>query len=89
MTKPREQVRDDGRQKERLIALIGERVIHTLGAPDGPHQVQVRRLWEDHYRVNIFIGSDVAPARVAHSYFLVTDGGGNIVAATPKITRQY
>jgi hypothetical protein len=27
--------------------------------------------------------------KVAHSYFLVADSDGNIVASTPKITKQY
>jgi hypothetical protein len=51
--------------------------------------VQVRSLWGDHYRVNVFVGPDPAMAKVAHSYFLVADGDGNILASTPTITRQY
>jgi hypothetical protein len=53
------------------------------------HTVQVRHLWEDHYRVNVFVGLDAASAKVANSYFLVADSDGNIVASTPKITKQY
>jgi hypothetical protein len=50
---------------------------------------QVRPLWQDHYRVNVFIGADAASAKIAHSYFLVVNSDGNIIASTPKITRQY
>jgi hypothetical protein len=46
-------------------------------------------LWEDHYRVNVFVGVDAASAKVANSYFLVADIDGNILTSTPKITRQY
>lgn len=70
-------------------AAIGNRVLRALGQPPGLHQVQVRHLWEDHYRVNIFVGADAASAKVAHSYFLAADGEGNITACNPKITKQY
>jgi len=69
--------------------VIGKLVIHTLGQPGHLHEVQVRSLWGDHYRVNILVGLDAASAKVAHSYFLTADSDGNIVASTPKITRQY
>jgi len=69
--------------------VIGKYVIHTLGQPGHLHGVQVRHLWEDHYRVNILVGLDAASVKVAHSYFLVADSNGNIVASTPKITRHY
>jgi hypothetical protein len=42
-----------------------------------------------HYRVNVFAGADAVSARVAHSYFIVTDNDGNIVASPPRITRRY
>jgi hypothetical protein len=39
--------------------------------------------------VNVFVSADAGSTRVAQSYFLVTDEEGNILASTPKITRQY
>ena len=41
------------------------------------------------WRFNVLAGENVASARVAHSYFLVVDGDGKLIASTPKITRQY
>jgi hypothetical protein len=70
-------------------AAIGGQVMRTLGQPGDLHRVEVRPLWEDHYRVNVLVGLDAASVRVAHSYFLVTDGKGTIVTATPAITREY
>jgi hypothetical protein len=70
-------------------ALLGGYVIRALGQPGDLHRVDVRALWEDHYRVNVLVGPDASSVRVAHSYFLVTDGDGHILAATPTITRQY
>jgi hypothetical protein len=75
-----------GDQRE---AALGGHVLQALGRPGAPYRVEVRRLWEEHYRVNVFLGADAASARIAHSYFLVTDGDGNVLACTPAITRQY
>jgi hypothetical protein len=72
-----------------LNAVIGKHVIHALGRPDGLHCVQVRRLWEDHYRVNVFVGEDAACAKVAHSFFLVADSDGTIIESTPKVAKHY
>jgi hypothetical protein len=77
----------EGRREQ--DAAIGNRVMRALGHPPDLHQVQVRRLWADHYRVNVFVGADGVSARVAHSYFLAADGAGNITTCTPTITKQY
>jgi hypothetical protein len=74
---------------QQLNAGIGRHVLRTLGEPVNLLGVQVRPLWEGHYRVNVLVGADAASARVAHSYFLVADGRGNIAACTPEITRLY
>ena len=77
------------RDRQQQETMIAKYVMDTLGQSGDLQSVQVRPLWDGHYRVNVFVGVSVASARVAHSYFLVTDGGGNIVESTPKITRQY
>jgi hypothetical protein len=66
-------------------SLIGKQVIHTLGRPEGLLGVQVRPLWQDHYRVNVLVGADAASAIIAHSYFVEADVDGNIIESTPKI----
>ena len=76
-------------RQEALNALIGERVMHILGEPDDLVIVSTRPLWGPYYRVNVFVGPDVASARVANSYFLTVDGDGNITASAPKLTKQY
>ncbi len=75
--------------RQQLTVAIGKHVMHALGQPGNLQRAQVRQLWENHYRVNVFLGADVASAKVAHSYFLVADGDGNILTSTPKITKQY
>ena len=81
--------KDKQAQQQHLSALVGTNVMHTLGQPGNLQRVQVRQLWEDHYRVNILVGADAASVTVAHSYFLVIDSKGGILDSTPKITKKY
>jgi hypothetical protein len=74
---------------QRLQAVILKQVIQQLGQPAGRFRVQIRKLWDDRYRVNIVEGPEVGADVIAHSFFLVTDNHGTIVAATPRITKQY
>ena len=90
VTQPTEQRQNmDKHERETLNDLIGEHVMHALGKPGDLLTVQVRPLWENHFRVNVFAGVDAASARVAHSFFLVTGPDGNILVSTPRITRRY
>jgi hypothetical protein len=78
-------------EKERphhLDAVISKQVLLGLGQPESLHLVQVRFLWDDHYRVNVFVGADAATARIAHSYFLVTESTGSILVSSPKFESQ-
>jgi hypothetical protein len=77
------------REALRRNALIESHVMHELGQPNGLHSVEVRALWAHNFRANIRIGSDAVSAKVAHSYFVVTDGDGKVLASTPAIIEQY
>jgi hypothetical protein len=68
---------------------IQQQVLKALGKPRNLLKVQVNPIWDNHYRVNVFVGVDIASATVANSYFLVIDTEGNITAATPKIAKVY
>jgi len=76
-------------RRETLNALVGEQVLHALGEPGDLLKVQARPLWKGTYRVNVFVGANAACARIANSYFVVTDGDGNVLKASPSITRCY
>ncbi|MBY0528066.1 MAG: hypothetical protein K2R98_32010 [Gemmataceae bacterium] len=80
---------ENNEKGQRLSDAIGKCVMRTLGHPNDLQRVQVRRLWDDRYRVNVVVGIDAASARIPHSFFLVVDGDGNIVASTPKIIKAY
>lgn len=74
----------DGR--ERAEAAIRGYVLRGLGRVGAPFRVLVRRLWDNHYRVNVYAGSEEGPsATIAHSYFLVADADGNVLESTPKL----
>jgi hypothetical protein len=81
--KPERDVADD------QSGLIKKWVLDMLGEPVDLHEVQVRRLWPDRYRVNILVGVDAASVRIAHSFFLEANRDGDIVGSTPGITKQY
>ncbi len=80
---PHGQVTSDGQAAKNK--LVGEQVLSALGKPDKLYKVQVRPLWEGHYRVNVFVGTDLLSSKVVASYFLLTDQGGHITAATPDL----
>jgi hypothetical protein len=86
-----EQLKDEMAQDERKTFdnLIREQVIHVLGKPIDLRKVQVRKVWKDHYRVNVIVGMNAGSVRVANSYFLKIDSDGSLITATPKITKQY
>ena len=86
-----EQPKDEIKQGEHRSRnqLIRELVLHVLGVPADMRRVQVRKLWENHYRVNVLVGVDGGAMRIGNSYFLVIDSDGMLIAATPEITKQY
>ena len=74
--------------EQRSSVIVGQ-LLQSLGRPPTLHRVEIRHLWADHYRVNVFIGADAACTRVGHSFFVVADEDDSILASTPDITRKY
>ena len=62
----RQQAAQATQERGRLEGLIRERVLRDLGRPTGLRCVDVRRLWDDNYRVNVFVGG--APALNGYAY---------------------
>ena len=89
--KPTEKTRDQQKAEAiaRLEGLVRDNVLSGLGKPAGLHRVQVKCVWGDFYRVNVYRGLDIASFTVAHSYFLEADGNGQILTSAPAITRMY
>jgi hypothetical protein len=75
--------------RDKLNDLIGEQVVHLLGTPEDLLQVQVRWVGGERCRVNVFVGKDVISGRIAHSFYLTTDGEGHILTSSPGVARMY
>jgi len=73
----------------KVFDTISTQVLQSLGEPDHLHSVNVRRLWGQRFRVNIYVGRDASAITVAHSYFLVADAEGKIISSDPVIKRTY
>jgi hypothetical protein len=86
---PKHRTEQDRQERPRFDTVIRKSVLQALGEPEDLLSVQVRPLWEDRYRVNIFVGPEAAWARIAHSYFIAIDDAGHILASSPLIRRQY
>ena len=72
-----------------LHFLIGRSLLKSLGSPSDMLKVKVHPVGNDRYRVNVLVGADVLCAKVAHSYFLVVDSDGKVVASSPRIKKHY
>jgi hypothetical protein len=87
---PAEHNHESERQKRGLMeAIVRNHVLSALGQPVGNYRVQVKAVWDDNYRVNVFVGADFASLTIAHSYFLRTDVKGQILTCCPPIARKY
>ena len=92
LKKPNRPEREPSDQKEEgrlLEAVVRENILCDLGRPAGLFRVQVTRVFEDHYRANVFIGPDAVSAKVVHSYFLKADSDGKILTSSPAIIRLH
>ena len=86
---PAEPREDKGLQDlERVKTLIRTHVLRALGEPGGKSYVQVRPLWGGYYRVNILVEDGPGRVRIPSSYFLNTDGAGNVLESTPRLTKR-
>jgi len=76
-------------EREAMDNRIREQVIHALGKPVDLRNVQVLKIWDGRYRVNVIVGPNAGSVRVANSFFLEVDKTGGLVSASPKITKEY
>jgi hypothetical protein len=79
----------DAREAGLLEGVVRDNILFDLGRPNDLLRLQVKCVWGNNYRANVFVGEDLASARVAHSYFVKADGNGKILTSTPIIARLY
>jgi len=68
---------------------IRSQVAKMLGNPADLLKIRVHPIGSENFRVNVWAGKSFTSARVTDSFFLTTDGDGNVMASTPKIVRMY
>jgi hypothetical protein len=73
--------------EQRNGVIIGQ-LMQVLGRLAAPSRVEVRHLWDNHYRANVFVGATIISTRIAQRFFLTADEDGNIVASTPDLTKS-
>jgi hypothetical protein len=83
---------DEGTQQRGAATdaeLIGGHILRALGRPPKLCSVQVRALWENRFRVNVYAGDDMLSAKITDSFFVVTGSHGRIVDTAPAVTRRF
>jgi hypothetical protein len=73
------------KQQQQRAEAVARLVRRALGGPDGSLTVQVRPLWDNHYRVNVLAGEGPSSFTIARSYFLEVDGEGKLLASAPAL----
>lgn len=71
---------------ERILSKIRSQVVGTLGEQDCFQHIQVRRLWENRYRVNVLAGSSSLCVEILHSFFVISDDEGTILTSLPEMS---
>jgi hypothetical protein len=80
---------EEGASSQRVAGRIRQQVLEALGTPPVSHEVHVRPLWANYFRVNVLLGESVTCLTVAHSFFLQADGEGRVLESSPELLRRY
>jgi hypothetical protein len=82
--------KDDKPQSDLALVAkrVGDRILLLLGRPDDLVHLQVKRLWDCSYRVNVLTGTAI-DATIRHSYFVKTNEAGEILTTRPNVKRMY
>lgn len=81
-------------EAERMVTLIGGRILKRLGKPRYFYKVDVHHLWDNKWRVNVWIktiseeGVGVVPSHSISDSFFVTVKN-NRISTSPKIVKKY
>ena len=83
-----------GPPSEELKEAIEQKVLKRLGKPPSFHKIEARHLWDNKWRVNIWIkfyntGDKVVPGFSITDSFFVEVSKTNRVSTSPKIVKKY
>lgn len=76
------------------MAIFEQNILEELGTPPGFLQIDAKPLWDNRYRVNIWVEYEdkiyqVVRKQISDSFFVVTSDGGEIIRSSPEIKRKY
>jgi hypothetical protein len=80
---------EDAASSERVTGRIRQHVLAALGSPSIAHEVHVRPLWANYFRVNVLLGESLTCLTVAHSFFLQADSEGRVLESSPELVQRY
>lgn len=80
---------DSAVRLEQVSAKIRKQITDVMGDPHDLRRVQVRLLWDNHYRANVLVGDSPTCVEIRHSFFVTIDGEGTILASIPAMERLY
>jgi hypothetical protein len=81
--------REEAALGQRVAGRIRQHVLEALGTPPVAHQVHVRPLWANYFRVNVLLGESITCLTVAHSFFLQADSEGRVLKSSPELVQRY
>ena len=82
----RRQAARESEESALLATIVLEQVLKDVADVPSFLQLKIRPLWKGHFRANVYVGPDLANARISHSFFLVTDDEGMITQSAPPIS---
>jgi len=75
-----------------LCPTIANGILVLMGKPANLHEIAVKHLWDNRYRVNVWCDVDGMyglTRRITDSFFIWSNPLGDIVEASPKIEKKY
>ena len=83
-----------GKPSEELKEAIEQKVLKRLGKPPGFYSIGARHLWDNKWRVNVWIKfynstDKVVPSFAITDSFFVEVSKTNRVSTSPKIVKKY
>lgn len=89
-----EVVENQEEKRPDLSAQIAVSLIQKLGRPKELHMVRVIPLWNNNYRINVWVNVRgeqpiFDQRRISDSFFVVCNEAGDIVEGRPEIEKRY
>ncbi len=92
LTAEAETKEQEKKNKDLINERIKEYVFENLGQPKNLYRLDIRSLWENFYRINMWSvdsSSIIETYVLSDSFFIEISEGGEVIACNPEIKRRY